>query len=68
MPTDWVTISPDTQLQLILGSTPPAQWGLSLLKSKKWIYTIRDAIDSCLSDILARNTQTRKMLKARYSE
>jgi hypothetical protein len=67
MPATWAAIPQDTQLQLILGSTPPAHWGLSLLKSKMWIYTIRNAIDSCMTDILAHNTKKRISLKATYA-
>jgi hypothetical protein len=68
MPTDWTAIPQDTQLQLILGSVPPAQWGLSLLKSKIWIHSIRNAIDSCIADILAHNTKRRNLIKATYAE
>jgi hypothetical protein len=67
MLTTWASIPIETQITLVLGSAPPANWGLSFLKAQKWIYTIRHAIHSCLQDIHIANTKQHRLLKAKYS-
>ncbi len=67
MPQSWSNISPDIRLCLALGSMPPPTWRLSMLKAKKWIYASRNAIASCLLDVLSTCTEKQKSLTAQYS-
>jgi hypothetical protein len=67
MPVFWAAIPIETQITLVMGSAPPAQWGLSFLKTQKWIYMIRNAIDSCLQDIHIANTNKRKYFRNKYN-